>query len=264
MIVFSKKNHGQSMTEMIVVVALIAIAGILGFILFGDNLRKQFGKSGRAVGGYDSKSVGETDGGKKVGEHRTLKNFADAADDYKKENNSSSSGPLNSGSSSGSKSGNSSSNSVEEEAIPVSDSFTPPPPPPPPPPKEVSISDTPVVIGNNIDQLNLKWSKHFEIEGDLSQAKKAKVIISFSKDVSPFTGLNGSFSKNRVDCFNGIYLNGVRLGNTIPRKHGEYVFEIDTKYLTNYRNTLSVTSTYISSFNDWDDFVVDYAKIVFE
>ena len=83
---FSRNQRGQGMTEYIIIVALIAVAAIAVIVLFGDNIRKQFAKSARAVGGYDTKTVGDTSGGKKdMWKHRTLKDFGEAADSGLKE-----------------------------------------------------------------------------------------------------------------------------------------------------------------------------------
>jgi len=83
---FARKQTGQGMTEYIIIVALIAIAAIAVIVLFGDNIRKQFGKAARAVGGHDTKTVGETSKGKEdMWKHRTLEDFGDAADSGLKE-----------------------------------------------------------------------------------------------------------------------------------------------------------------------------------
>ncbi|MBN1521062.1 MAG: hypothetical protein JW928_00905 [Candidatus Aureabacteria bacterium] len=74
---YLKSNAGQGVTEVLIVVALIAIAGILGYILFGNNIRKQFAKSGRGVGGYSTKDVGKTEVWIEVAAHKDLSNFAD-------------------------------------------------------------------------------------------------------------------------------------------------------------------------------------------
>lgn len=49
-----KKNRGQGMTEYIIIVALIAIAAIGVITLFGDNIRKLFGRSAEALAGNDN------------------------------------------------------------------------------------------------------------------------------------------------------------------------------------------------------------------
>lgn len=82
---YNRGQHGQGMTEIIVVLALVAIAGILGYMLFGDNLRKQFGKCGRSVGGYDTETVGDMDGNLIIAEQRNLKNFSDDLEALEKE-----------------------------------------------------------------------------------------------------------------------------------------------------------------------------------
>jgi Flp pilus assembly pilin Flp len=49
-----KKKRGQGMTEYIIIVALIAIAAIGVITLFGDNIRRLFGKSANALAGSSS------------------------------------------------------------------------------------------------------------------------------------------------------------------------------------------------------------------
>lgn len=49
-----KKKRGQGMTEYIIIVALIAIAAIGVITLFGDNIRRLFGKSADALAGSDN------------------------------------------------------------------------------------------------------------------------------------------------------------------------------------------------------------------
>jgi Flp pilus assembly pilin Flp len=76
-----KGQRGQGMTEYIIIVALIAIAAIAVIVLFGDNIRTQFGKAARAVGGHDTDTVGETkQGADDMWKHRTLKDFGKSAD----------------------------------------------------------------------------------------------------------------------------------------------------------------------------------------
>jgi hypothetical protein len=65
------------MNEVLIAVALIGVAAILAGVLFGDNIRSQFGKTGRAVGGYSTGDVGETEDWAKVAAHRDLSDFAD-------------------------------------------------------------------------------------------------------------------------------------------------------------------------------------------
>ena len=78
---YARKQTGQGMTEYIIIVALIAIAAIAVIVLFGDNIRTQFGKAARAVGGHDTETVGKTKGGSdEIWKHRDLKDFGEAAD----------------------------------------------------------------------------------------------------------------------------------------------------------------------------------------
>ncbi|MCK5706575.1 MAG: hypothetical protein KAI43_02890 [Candidatus Aureabacteria bacterium] len=74
---YLSSQKGQGMTEFIVIVALIAIAAILVIVLFGDNIRKQFGKSGNAVGGKEAKGVTDTAKVGKESDEKDLSNFAD-------------------------------------------------------------------------------------------------------------------------------------------------------------------------------------------
>jgi type IV pilus assembly protein PilA len=71
------KQSGQGMTEFIVIVGLIAVAAILVTVLFGDNIRKQFGKSSNAVGGKKTSSVSDTKAVTMEADGRDLSNFAD-------------------------------------------------------------------------------------------------------------------------------------------------------------------------------------------
>ena len=71
------KQRGQGMTEVLIVVALIAIAGIMVSILYGDNIRKQIGKTGNAVGGKDTALIDDTEKADKEDEHKNLNDFAD-------------------------------------------------------------------------------------------------------------------------------------------------------------------------------------------
>jgi type IV pilus assembly protein PilA len=72
-----KAPNGQGITEFIIVVALIAVAAILVTILFGDNIRKQFAKSGNAVGGKKTSDVTETKAVTKEADEKDLSDFAD-------------------------------------------------------------------------------------------------------------------------------------------------------------------------------------------
>ena len=78
---YARKQSGQGMTEYIIIVALIAVAAIAVIVLFGDNIRAQFGRAARAVGGYKAETVDKTKGGDEdMWKHRTLKDFGEAAD----------------------------------------------------------------------------------------------------------------------------------------------------------------------------------------
>ncbi|MCK5708563.1 MAG: hypothetical protein KAI43_13015 [Candidatus Aureabacteria bacterium] len=79
---FTRSQRGQGMTEYIIIVALIAIAAIAVIVLFGDNIRKQFGKAATAVGGHKAAEVDETRGAKEAEfQERDLSDFGDAADE---------------------------------------------------------------------------------------------------------------------------------------------------------------------------------------
>jgi Flp pilus assembly pilin Flp len=73
---YLKSKTGQGMTEFIIIVGLIAVAAILVTVLFGDNIRKQFGKSGNAVGGKKTSDVPDTKAVTKEADVRDLSNFA--------------------------------------------------------------------------------------------------------------------------------------------------------------------------------------------
>ena len=49
-----RSEEGQGMTEYIIIVALIAIAAILGITYFGQNLRSLFAASSNALGGEEA------------------------------------------------------------------------------------------------------------------------------------------------------------------------------------------------------------------
>lgn len=76
-----RKNRGQGMTEYIIIVALIAIAGIAVITLFGDNIRKLFGSSANALAGNTSATI-KRDQAKDSVDKKTLKDFADDGDKY--------------------------------------------------------------------------------------------------------------------------------------------------------------------------------------
>ena len=77
----ASKQRGQGMTEYIIIVALIAVAAIAVIVLFGDNIRKQFGKAANAVGGKKAADVTGTKAATEdMYKHRNLEDFGDAAD----------------------------------------------------------------------------------------------------------------------------------------------------------------------------------------
>lgn len=59
---------GQGMTEYIIIVALIAIAAIAVYNLFGDTVRGQVGDMASELGGGDAANAGATAGGKALTE----------------------------------------------------------------------------------------------------------------------------------------------------------------------------------------------------
>ena len=69
-------ESGQGMTEYIIIVALIAIAAIGVVSLFGDNIRKLFGASAKALNGEEATKVETKTSNKKLDGHRNLKTFA--------------------------------------------------------------------------------------------------------------------------------------------------------------------------------------------
>ena len=54
---FKHQAKGQGMTEYIIIVALIAIAGIVVVQLFGDQLRTQFAGMTAEMGGTNSRGI---------------------------------------------------------------------------------------------------------------------------------------------------------------------------------------------------------------
>lgn len=62
------KQLGQGMTEYIIIVALIAIAAITVYNLFGDTVRAQVGDMAAELGGGDSNNAGVAIGGAAQGE----------------------------------------------------------------------------------------------------------------------------------------------------------------------------------------------------
>jgi len=62
------KQLGQGMTEYIIIVALIAIAAITVYNLFGDTVRAQVGDMAAELGGGDSTNAGQATGAAAQGE----------------------------------------------------------------------------------------------------------------------------------------------------------------------------------------------------
>ncbi|MDO3385340.1 hypothetical protein QWI17_05740 [Gilvimarinus sp. SDUM040013] len=62
------KQLGQGMTEYIIIVALIAIAAITVYNLFGDTVRNQVGDMAAELGGGDSTNEAQATGGAAQGE----------------------------------------------------------------------------------------------------------------------------------------------------------------------------------------------------
>jgi pilus assembly protein Flp/PilA len=78
---YARKESGQGMTEYIIIVALIAVAAIAVVVLFGDNIRKQFGKAANAVGGQKTADVTDTKAAESEQyQERDLADFGKAAD----------------------------------------------------------------------------------------------------------------------------------------------------------------------------------------
>tara|TARA_B100000902_G_C26543834_1_gene543793 strand:+ start:131 stop:400 length:270 start_codon:yes stop_codon:yes gene_type:complete len=57
------KQLGQGMTEYIIIVALVAVAAITVYNLFGDTVRGQVGDLAAELGGGKSENLGNTSGG---------------------------------------------------------------------------------------------------------------------------------------------------------------------------------------------------------
>ena len=74
-----KRIRGQGMTEYIIIVALIAIAAIAVYSLFGDTLRSQTGNIAATLGGGEADhqtTTGKADAAKTKGnENAGLDNF---------------------------------------------------------------------------------------------------------------------------------------------------------------------------------------------
>ncbi len=78
-ILSKKKQLGQGMTEYIIIVALIAVAAIAVYNLFGDTVRGQVGDMAAELGGGTSSGQGATKGAAAQGEGAAeydLGNFA--------------------------------------------------------------------------------------------------------------------------------------------------------------------------------------------
>ena len=69
-------ESGQGMTEYIIIVALIAIAAIGVVSLFGDNIRKLFGASVKALNGQEGATVDTKGTNNAIDGHRCLRTFA--------------------------------------------------------------------------------------------------------------------------------------------------------------------------------------------
>jgi type IV pilus assembly protein PilA len=77
-----RKQRGQGMTEYIIIVALIAIAGIVVFAAFGDVVKNQTASMARELSGESGKAATaqagtrSSDAESKAQTKGTLKNFA--------------------------------------------------------------------------------------------------------------------------------------------------------------------------------------------
>jgi len=60
---FKKNQRGQGMTEYIIIVALVAVAAITVYNLFGDTVRGQVGDLAAELGGGTSNNEGQAAGG---------------------------------------------------------------------------------------------------------------------------------------------------------------------------------------------------------
>ena len=54
-----RDEEGQGMTEYIIIVAIIAIAGIAIFTLFGDQIRNVVNAMGEKLGGNETATIGK-------------------------------------------------------------------------------------------------------------------------------------------------------------------------------------------------------------
>lgn len=79
----SKKIRGQGMSEYMIIVALIAIAGIITMSLFGETARNQVAAMAQELAGDDGTDLrteagnAATDAGTESVKVRTMKTFAD-------------------------------------------------------------------------------------------------------------------------------------------------------------------------------------------
>ena len=67
------KQLGQGMTEYIIIVALVAVAAITVYNLFGDTVRGQVGDLAAELGGGTSTNMGKTAGEESQKEAETAK-----------------------------------------------------------------------------------------------------------------------------------------------------------------------------------------------
>ena len=67
------KQLGQGMTEYIIIVALVAVAAITVYNLFGDTVRGQVGDLAAELGGGESANLGKSSGGDAQKEAETAK-----------------------------------------------------------------------------------------------------------------------------------------------------------------------------------------------
>ncbi len=71
------KQLGQGMTEYIIIIALIAIAGIGAFTFFGDGLKATIGTVTEELTGKDSKAAKVT-ADKRITETRDMETFTES------------------------------------------------------------------------------------------------------------------------------------------------------------------------------------------
>lgn len=73
-----KKQLGQGMTEYIIIIALIAIAGIGAFSFFGDGLKEVIGTTTEELTGKDSATNEADKTDKRISETRGMDDFEDS------------------------------------------------------------------------------------------------------------------------------------------------------------------------------------------